>query len=430
MVQAAAVLKRFAPPALRPGIFFLPFLFLYIFIILFFQKDELTVDEPSYLSFANNLLQGFYSPPPPDIDLWHAPGYPLVLSPFIALKAPLTFLRLLNAVWLYASLLIFYKLLTRILSLKTAIAGTTLLGMYWLAWKGLPVIMTETFVFFLITVILYAAQKYFENEGSSTKQLLLLGFMMGYLCLTKFLFGYTIIALMLFSALQWARGKDWYRKAFQVSLLAFLFTVPWLIYTYSLTGRVFYWSNSGGANLYWMSSTATGEWGDWFNENLEPNGSVDGSVDGAAEQLQKNHGQDMQELLQHTGIAKDDLYKQKAIENIRKHPGKFLKNWMANTSRLLFNFPYSYRKTGPGLLFNALPHILTLLLAIPLLIRARKRKIRLPFFLQFLLILVLIYFAGSTLLSALIRMFYIVFPVIACTLLFLWQRTAEAGKEY
>lgn len=430
MFQAAAVLKRFAPPALRPGIFFLPFLLLYIIIILLFQKEELTVDEPSYLGFANNLLQGFYSPPPPDIDLWHAPGYPLALAPFIALKAPLIVLRLLNAVWLYASLLIFYKLLTKLLDLKTALAGTFLLGMYWLAWKGLPVIMTETFVFFLITAILYTAQKYFDQQEGSLKHLLLLSFLMGYICLTKFLFGYTIVALLLFSAIQWARGKHLYRRAFRVSLLAFLFTVPWLIYTYSLTGRIFYWSNSGGANLYWMSSTATGEWGDWFNENLEPNGSVDGSVDGAAEQLQKNHGQDMQELLQLTGTAKDDLYKQKAIDNIREHPGKFLKNWMANTSRLLFNFPYSYRETGPGLLFNSLPHILTLLLAIPLLIRARKQKIQLPFFLQFLLLLVLIYFAGSTLLSALIRMSYVIFPVIACALLYLWQRTSGTSREY
>ncbi len=176
-----------------------------------------------------------------------------------------------------------------------------------------------------------------------------------------------------------------YRKAFQVTLLAFLFTVPWLIYTYSLTGRVFYWSNSGGANLYWMSSSATGEWGDWFNENLEPNGSVDGSVEGAAEQLQKNHGEDMQELLQHTGTAKDDLYKQKAIEQYqgasRKIPEELDGQYQPPPVQFSVFVPGIL---GLGYFFNCLPHVLTLLLAIPLLIRARKQKIRLPFFLQFL----------------------------------------------
>lgn len=413
---------------MRPGIFFLPFLFIYCTIILLFQKTDLTVDEPSYLTFASNLIHGYYSPPPPDIDLWHAPGYPLTLAPWVAINTPVTILRLFNAVWLYLSLLIFYRLLTRMVKLQTAIAGTCLLGMYWLAWKGLPVLMTETFVFFLITAMLYLAHGYFERERNDGKQLLLLGSLIGYLCLTKFLFAYSVIALLFLSGLQWLRGKMLYKKAFKVCVLAFLFTLPWLIYTYSLTGRIFYWSNSGGANLYWMSNPVAGEWGDWFSESLEPNGSVDGTVPDAAQQLQKNHGEDMKELLQYTGVAKDDLYKKKAIHNIRQYPGKFLINWMANTSRLLFNYPYSYRKTGPGLIFNMLPHLLTLLIAFPIVNRARKLKVSLPFFLRFALLLVLIYFAASTLLSALIRMFYVVFPVIACTMVYLWQKSHQ-GRQ-
>ncbi|MBO9635601.1 MAG: hypothetical protein J7578_21030, partial [Chitinophagaceae bacterium] len=338
-------------------------------------------------------------------------------------------MRLLNAVLLYASLLMFYQLLTKLVNNTRALAGTIFLGCYWLAFKGLPVLMTETFVFFLITAILLVAEKYFRSEGSATKYLLLLGFLLGYLCITKFLFGYLILTMVLITGIQSLRGKALYRKAFRVSLLAFLFTIPYLFYTWSLTGRVFYWSNAGGSNLYWMSSPAEKEWGDWFNEDLEPNGSVDGVVTGAAESLQKDHRKDMDELKQLTGVAKDELFKQKAIENIRNHPGKFLRNWLANTSRLLFNFPYSYRKLGPGLLFNMLPHLIALGLAIPLVIRARKQGVKLPFFLRYMLLLVLIYFAASTLLSALIRMFYVVFPVIACTMVYLWFRISSLGAE-
>lgn len=427
MLSPANLLTKFAPPALRPAVFFIPFLLAYAAIVLLFQQEQLTVDEPSYLAFANNLLHGFYSPPPPDLDLWHAPGYPLLLTPFVALKAPLTLLRLLNAGLLYASLLLFYQLMIKLVSRNKALAGAIFLGCYWLAFKGLPVLMTETLVFFLITAALLAAEKYFRNEGKATGSLLLLGFLLGYLCLTKFLFGYVMVVMILFTAVQWLRGKVLYKKALYASLLAFLFTIPYLLYTWNLTGRAFYWSNAGGANLYWMSSPVAGEYGDWFNEELEPNWSVDGIVPGAAEQLQKNHGRDMAELKQLSGVAKDDLYKKKAWENIRQHPGKFLGNWLANTGRLIFNFPYSYRKTGPGLLFNALPHLLALLLAIPLIRRARQKKLEIPFFLRYMLLLVLIYFAGSTLLSALIRMFYVVFPVLAVALVYLWDRTA--GRE-
>lgn len=423
------LLKKMSPPALRPALFFLPFLFGYAAIVLLFQKNELTVDEPSYLAFANNLLHGFYSPPPPDFDLWHAPGYPIVLTPFIALQAPLTLLRLLNAFWLYGSVLLFYKLLMKLVSARKALTGAILLGCYWLAWKGLPVVMTETFVFFLITAILFVAENYFRNEGRSRKQLLLLGFLLGYLAITKFLFAYVLIAMIFFCAFNWMRGKALYKQAFTATLLAFLFTIPYLLYTWNLTGRPFYWSNAGGANLYWMSTPVPGEWGDWFNEDLQPNWSVDGIVPGAEEKLQRDHGADMAELKQYTGLAKDDLYKQKAFNNIRNHPMSFGKNWVANTGRLLFNFPYTYRKTGPGLLFNMLLHLIVMLLAIPLIIRARRQKLALPFFLQFTLALVLIYFAGSTLLSALIRMFYVVFPVIACALVYLWHRTEKPGSS-
>lgn len=425
MFSPANVLQKFAPPALRPAVFFLPFLLAYSAIVLLFQQEQLTVDEPSYLAFAHNLLQGSYSPPPPAIDLWHAPGYPLLLTPLVALDLPLTILRLLNAVLLYASVLMFYTLMCRLVSRNKALAAAILLGCYWLAFKGLPLLMTETLVFFLITALLLTTERYFKNEGRSTRHLVLSGFLLGYLCLTKFLFGYVIVVVLLITGIQALRGKPLYRKAFQVSLLAFLFTIPYLLYTWSLTGRVFYWSNAGGANLYWMSSPAAGEWGDWFNEDLEPNWSIDGIQPGAAAALQEHHGKDMAELKRYVGVAKDDLYKQKAWNNIREHPAKFMKNWLANTGRLLFNYPYSYRKPGPGMLFNGLPHLVVLLLAIPLVGRARKKKLKLPFFLQFMLVLVLIYFAGSTLLSALIRMFYVVFPVFAAVLVYLWDRTAS-----
>lgn len=47
--------------------------------------------------------------------------------------------------------------------------------------------------------------------------------------------------------------------------LALLICSPYLVYTYALTGKIFYWGNSGGLSLYWMSSPHPQEFGDWHN---------------------------------------------------------------------------------------------------------------------------------------------------------------------
>src|SRR5690348_11128528 len=67
----------------KPFLAFLPFLLLYAALILFLNNDALFGDEGRYLQFAHNLLHGFYSPPPPDINLWNGPGFPVYLMPFV-----------------------------------------------------------------------------------------------------------------------------------------------------------------------------------------------------------------------------------------------------------------------------------------------------------------------------------------------------------
>src|SRR5687768_2640548 len=170
--------KRPASPRSRPFLLFSPFLLLYSTLIIVFSKQELIIDEPSYLGYVSNLLQGFYSPPPPDIDLWHAPGYPLLITPFVAAGAPLLLIRLLNALFLYLSVIIFYRLMQKLISPKLALYASIVVGCYWLAWKGLPVIMTETFVFFLVTAIAWTAQKVFDEEKLITRYSWLLSFLL------------------------------------------------------------------------------------------------------------------------------------------------------------------------------------------------------------------------------------------------------------
>lgn len=405
----------------RPFVLFLPFLALYITVILVLQKDELIVDEPSYLGYVQNLLNGYYSPPPPEIDLWHAPGYPLLIAPFIAMGIPLLDIRLLNAIFLYFSLVLFYRLMSKLVSQRVALFAAIAMGCYWLAWKGLPLIMTETFVFFLVTEIAWASYKCFGEKKLFGRYTFQLGFFLGYLALTRFLFGYVLLAALLLSIVLWIwKKKVEYKKSVIVFLFALIVTLPWLIYTYSLTGRVFYWGNSGGTTLYWISNPNEGEFGEWFNTQLEPNGSIDGVTPGAHEKLEANHRHILNEIVQHKGVERDDAYKQKAFENIRNHPGKYVRNVLANISRLLFNYPQSYRPFGIGTVLNALPNLLLLIAMIFMLRPTIRSWKQVPFFIKFLMMVAVIYFAGSSLISGTIRMFYIIFPILALWIFYVW----------
>jgi hypothetical protein len=310
------------------------------------------------------------------------------------------------------------------------------LGCYWLAWKGLPLIMTETFVFFLVTEIAWSSYKAFGQEKLHTRYTYILSFWLGYLALTRFLFGYVLLAGLLLCAVLWIwKRKNQYKKSAVVFAFALIVTLPWLIYTHSLTGRIFYWGNAGGTTMYWISNPNEGEYGEWFNAELQPNGSIDGNVPGAQEKLEANHRQITNEILQYKGVERDDAYKRKAFENIRNHPGKYVSNVLANMSRLLFNYPQSYRKFGIGTLLNALPNLL-LVAAMLFLIKPtwRMRK-QIPFFIKFLLMVSFIYFAGSSLISGTIRMFYILFPILACWLFYIqaakrtWSMAGSPGRR-
>src|SRR5476651_841890 len=79
----------------------LPFLILYILICLTFNKNELVGDESRYLSYANMLLKGRYSPPFPQFDLWSGRGYSALLAFFLFFKSPILILKFLNAFLLY-----------------------------------------------------------------------------------------------------------------------------------------------------------------------------------------------------------------------------------------------------------------------------------------------------------------------------------------
>ena len=396
----------------KPAIALLPFFIFYILLIIFQSNDSLFGDEPRYLEFANNFLHGFYSTQPPSINLWNGPGYPLFLLPFVALGIPSIAIKLFNAVLYYCVLLMFNKTLTRFLDTGKSIMCTVLFACYYMPYKSLPHMLSENLALFLIASIVMIAADFFDpaNQKPGKAKMILLAALLAGLALTKVMFGQAYgVAAIAFILLFFFTGNVFFKKSFFLILLALLFCSPYLVYTYSLTGKIFYWSNAGGMSLYWMSNPIPGEWGEWHNDSLT-SGTID---ENALLTLRQNHLEEYKQIHAVEGVERDNMFKAFAWKHISEHPGKFALNWIANWSRMFFNYPVSYKPVSMGTIGNMLANIpVLILMGYASLLTWRNRK-KTPFVLKFLLIISGIYLVGCSFFSAYDRMFYILAPVIA-----------------
>jgi hypothetical protein len=393
----------------RPALFLLPFLFLYLIIVLLRQSDVPFGDETRYIWFSQNLLHGFYSPPPPEINLWNGPGFPLYLVPFVALGMPPLAIKLCNAILYYLALLLVNKTLSRFISAERSFVIVSIAGLYYMPFKSLPHILSEIFTVFLVASVAFTATFYFSSEkkGQQDGKGILLSALLAFLALTKVIFGHVFLFTgLVFLMIYLITRNRLYKKATIVLFGAIVLCSPYLVYTWNLTGKIFYWSNAGGMSIYWMSNPVAGEWGEWYNDSLSsPLGDPE-----AEKKLRINHGEEYARFRAYTGVERDEAFKEAALENIRQHPGKFFVNWLCNWSRMFFNYPAGYIPFRLSTLGNMLANIpLLCLLVYSGLLTWRKRS--LPFALKFLLTIAGVYLLGASLLSAYDRMFYILTPI-------------------
>ena len=375
----------------------IPFLIIYIAITILFPKDEVFSDQKRYLWFADNLLHGFYSPPFPDINLWNGPGYPLFLAFFQLLKFSVPALRMLNAFLLYFSLVFSYKTIALYCPKKNTLLFTILLGLYFPIFDSLRILMTECLTWFLISLTCYSFLAAYKTKTFSWKLILLTGFSLAYLCMTKVIFGYVIPAVLFISifACILPRFRTAAKKSALIFSVAFIFCLPWLFYTFNLTHKVFYWSNSGSMSLYTMSSPFPDESGQWHME----------------EQLAKNpnHAVFMDSILQLTPLEREDAYKKQAVINIKSHPAKYLTNMVSNTGQLLF-FPSDL---APDTIFAYIPFIPNMFIVVFIVLTLTTSIVyykRIPKEIIFLALFILIYLSGSLFVTAYRRMFHITMP--------------------
>ncbi len=404
---------------------FLPFLILYCFLIFRKSEEKQRKDEWRYIYYAENLLEGEYSPKG-IVFLWSGPGYPIIIAPFIGTGTPTIIIKLLNGFFLYFSIILLFRMLLNYLKVKRAFIISILWAIYWPAYEMLHYMMTEPFTIFLISLITYYTVKLFREKKYSASSIVSLGMLLGFLALTKLIFGYVLLVGLIIYALLFAikRSKT-YQTSTLVYFVALLFCTPYLLYTYNISNKVFYWGNAGGMQLYWMSSPHKEEMGDWINFTYKPskydevNQLFKSRHQPIHDELMNNspfmEGISQDKLIKISNVKQDEGFKKQAIINIREHPNKYFENWIANISRMLFNAPYSYKAQSADYLRYLIINGPILLLSFVGLILTYKNFKSISFEVKFLLFFASIYFGGSSLISAYPRQFYIIVPI-----LFLW----------
>jgi len=324
----------------------LPLFILYFAVFLLFAHRSLDYgDEGRYAAYAENLTRGFYAPPDTRF-LWNGPGYPLLLTPFAFFDIPWIFAKMLNPVFIFLAVCFVYASIRNYMPEKPALVFAYLFGLYPPFFAELHLLLTEPFVLMLVTGFALLTIKWFES--GKFRFMFFASVVCALIALTKVFFAYTASAVLLLSLVLsvWSRTA---RKAILIYAIGLLLCVPYLAYTYSLTGRIFCWANSGGTVLYWLYNPYPDEFGDWKSEQ-----------DVAARPELARHRPFFEQLEGLDFVQRDRLLKKKALENIVNNPGKMLFNYVSNWGRLFLNFPFSYKYQHPRQLLYLVPNSLLL----------------------------------------------------------------------
>jgi hypothetical protein len=443
--------------ALREPLKLLPLLIVYALFVVLKSKTDLQWDEGRYFLNARNLLKGGFASTE-TLMFWNGPGYPLYLLPFVALKAPLLLPKLGNAVFLYFAI-VYFQASLRLLgcpAYRSRYYAYALGILSLLHGSLIEFLMTESLSALLVSGAAYHYLRATLRADRPRIHLGASGLHLGYLALTKVFFGYVLTAGLILAGAWWLwaltrkgrgaasshggalaaaspKSSSALPKSAAVSSkypasaaalacgLGLLFCAPYLAYTHAKTGRLFFWSNSGGSQLYCMTLGEKEFLGDWLNfeEVL------------FFPEFFKQQTVFYRELDKMDYLSRDQAFKQAALRNLRHHPRKVFQNWRANVNRMVFGFPVSrYPGSDPELATGnrsfvyALPFYLCLIALWPAWTRRRQLSAPLWGALGFALVAL----GGLSLLSAIPRMVFPLLPIVGLWLAAVNEAAARARR--
>lgn len=393
-------------------ILFAPLLVVYLLLVIFSAHLPFG-DELRYLQYAQNLLDGSYTDPN-NPDLTNGPGYPLILVPFVMLELPNWISISLNAFFVYLAIIYFYKTLLLFIKEKLAAIIAYALGLYLPLLKWIGYLYSEAFTILLICLFMYSFCKYLQNSNTK-RQLIIAGFSLGLLILTKIIFFQVLlVSTLLTGAYQLFKPRKRNLQVFKIVFLALITCLPYVIYAYFLTGKPFYLGTRGGELLYHRSTPYDNEWGNWISSNLILNSEEALKSDKESyhhlDQLAENHREFYLSLEDLSNIERDSAFKAVAIANMKAHPKKYLKNTISNIGRLLFNYPNSYRSQDLGTYGYIFPNMILIIVLIVLAYPIWLSRQKLPFEIVALTTYFLIYTAAIIFLHGKPRYFLLTVP--------------------
>jgi len=320
--------------------------------------------------------------------------------------------------------------------------------------EHLRLLYTETLCAFLLTAwafhVLRATTDVARLRGSRWQRIhvVLAGVCLGLLCLTKVTFGPATVALAAVlllasrrfrirrSAEGLVRANPLLVPHLQAALIALLFCVPYLIYTYSLTGRVFYWASAWPNPFYWLTSPFPEESGDWYHQGWVFNNPLlrehHGAIFLRTSGLDKNPDlPEIEQLLNISSPESADIFLQQALQNVREHPFKFLSNWSLNWLRLFFDVPVSVRGT-PFWNDSTKANLPLLLFTAFVAVRAYQTRTRVPRHFHPIGVLVLLHLASYSLASIIARYLIPLVPIwwiFTCSLFARSQQRTKRGTR-
>lgn len=427
----------------------LPILILFFVNIIIFAKNVPLSDGIRYWKTASDILDGFQTTPILEsYFLLNGPLYPLILAFLKALGLSVKASIFFNAIFLYAGFTYFLKTAQDFLTSKTALLLTYILVFidpflfYWGA-----KLYSEPLAILLVCCSLNLISSYFKTF--SNKTLIKTALLFCLLALTRVIFIYVLLVFILLGLIGHSIFKNQKFKGLsKLGAYGILFCIPYLIFTYSITNKFFFMTANGGHLLYWISSPYEKDLGEWHtlqinHDHFAARYNSFSGLDSLylrkvneviISEINKDHKLFSQSLMDKNLLEKDEALKRKAFDNIYNYPKSFLNNWILNTGRLLVGTPHAmYYKPPYSPFFSLLNTVKSsfvlcfLLISIGLfLVYMYKLKI----FDMWLLLLIIIYLGGQSLLAVQSQRFLLpLYPVILLFISSMFKQTIQLKKS-
>ncbi len=266
------------------------------------------------------------------------PGYPFLLSLFRRCGINYNILRyFLNPFLLTISSLFFLMFLNNFsFDLRKKRIIFFLFAFFPLLVRYVHMFLTEIPSLLFLVLFLFSIWKIYlniEKEGKKKPFLwtILSGLFLAILSFIRAQHAYILIfMLILYGIIYLIYKKRLYVYYFSAFFIAFLLLLPYLFFTYKITGIFPYFTSKAGESLYYMSSPYSGELGDHLVGRVFKD-----------ERFIK-HKQVIEKADRMSFYKRDIYLKKYAMRNIIKHPLKYCENSFFNFLRLTTGGPYTY----------------------------------------------------------------------------------------